>query len=80
MEVRRTHGGPAPVETGRALEEARTNLRADVAWVTGTRQAVASAEALAGLEDGLLTGSASLAHVAIAELEQMVGIPLRSAA
>ncbi len=45
VEVRRTHGGPAPVETGRALEEARTNLRADVAWVTGTRQAVASAEA-----------------------------------
>ena len=60
------HGaGPVQARRLRALADA-------VALAGGNAHVVpvASAEALAGLEDGLLTGSASLAHVAIAELEE----------
>ncbi len=44
VEVRRTHGGPAPAETMRALGEARHLLDDDCTWLTRTRQALAAAE------------------------------------
>jgi argininosuccinate lyase len=43
VEVRRTYGGPAPVETARAIEEARTALRADTVWLSAARESVAAA-------------------------------------
>ena len=45
VEVRRTHGGPAPDETARAIEESRALLDRDQAWLVRTRDALASAEA-----------------------------------
>jgi argininosuccinate lyase len=44
VEVRRTHGGPASTETGRALEASRQLLLRDEAWLDRTRQALAAAE------------------------------------
>jgi argininosuccinate lyase len=45
VEVRTTHGGPAPSETSRALEEARSALDADRAWLAQTAAAVERADA-----------------------------------
>jgi argininosuccinate lyase len=45
VEVRRTHGGPAPAETARAIQESRTLLQRDGAWLAGTREALAAADA-----------------------------------
>jgi argininosuccinate lyase len=45
VEVRRTHGGPAPDETARAIEESRALLDRDQTWLVRTRDALASAEA-----------------------------------
>jgi len=42
--VRTTHGGPAPAETGRALDAARAALDADHAWHVGRVDALAAAE------------------------------------
>ena len=42
VDVRRTLGGPAPIETSRALEQAGAALDADRAWLTRTRAAVDS--------------------------------------
>ena len=43
IEVRKTPGGPAPSETSRALQESRTHLAADRAWLDGRRSAIISA-------------------------------------
>jgi argininosuccinate lyase len=43
VEVRATHGGPAPGETARALDESRAILDADRAWLNETRQNLAAA-------------------------------------
>jgi argininosuccinate lyase len=43
VEVRRTLGGPAEAETGRALEESQRNLEADRNWLAGTRVFLAAA-------------------------------------
>jgi argininosuccinate lyase len=43
VEVRRTLGGPAPSETGRALDDSRQALAADRRWMTDTRAALAAA-------------------------------------
>jgi argininosuccinate lyase len=45
VEVRQTHGGPAPAETGRAIEQSRRLLEDDRAWLRGRRAALQSAEA-----------------------------------
>jgi argininosuccinate lyase len=45
VDVRRTHGGPAPEETARALGASRSALEADRAWLGGTREQLAAAEA-----------------------------------
>ena len=44
VDVRSTHGGPAPAETRRALGEARQHLDADRGWLAGVRTALAGAE------------------------------------
>jgi argininosuccinate lyase len=44
VEVRRTPGGPAPAETGRAVEEARRALDADRQWLADTRRRTMMAE------------------------------------
>ena len=44
VDVRRTPGGPSPIETSRALEQAGAALDADRAWLTRTRAAVTAAE------------------------------------
>jgi argininosuccinate lyase len=44
VDVRRTHGGPAPPETSRALAESREAFDRDAAWLTRAAQALASAE------------------------------------
>ena len=44
VEVRRTLGGPSPIETSRALEQAGAALDADRAWLTRARAAAAAAE------------------------------------
>ena len=44
VEVRRTHGGPAPQETIRALGDARRLLDDDRGWLAHTRQALAAAD------------------------------------
>jgi argininosuccinate lyase len=44
VEVRRTHGGPAPSETARAIAEARQALDGDAAWIAGIERALAAAE------------------------------------
>jgi argininosuccinate lyase len=43
VEVRRTHGGPAPDETARALGAARSALEADRAWTDRTQASLESA-------------------------------------
>jgi argininosuccinate lyase len=45
IEVRRTHGGPAPTETARALEDSRQALQRDLVWISRTSEALAGAEA-----------------------------------
>jgi argininosuccinate lyase len=45
VEVRRTHGGPSPSETTRAIEESRQLLQRDAAWLSRTRAALEAAEA-----------------------------------
>ena len=44
VEVRRTHGGPSPSETARAIEASRQLLQTDAAWMTKTRDALSAAE------------------------------------
>jgi len=44
VDVRRTPGGPSPIETSRALEQAGAALDADRAWLTRTRAEVTAAE------------------------------------
>jgi argininosuccinate lyase len=46
VEVRKSRGGPAPAETGRALEESRVRLAADRAWVSATTNHISAAERL----------------------------------
>ena len=43
VEVRATHGGPAPGETARALDASRAILDADCAWLNETRDHLAAA-------------------------------------
>ena len=44
VDVRRTPGGPSPIETSRALEQAGAALDADRAWLTRTRAALTAAD------------------------------------
>jgi len=46
VQVRRTLGGPAPEETGRALGVSEALLDEDHAWLTGRREALAAADRL----------------------------------
>jgi len=46
VEVRRTHGGPAPEETGRAAAASARQLEADRAWWTAATDALVAAERL----------------------------------
>ncbi len=43
VEIRRTPGGPAAVETGRAIERSNQTLEADERWLAATRAALAEA-------------------------------------
>jgi argininosuccinate lyase len=45
VEVRRTAGGPAPDQTGRAVEAARLALADDRSWLARTRESLAAAQA-----------------------------------
>jgi argininosuccinate lyase len=45
VEMRQTHGGPAPAETARALEASRRALDEDRAWLAARRAALQAAEA-----------------------------------
>jgi argininosuccinate lyase len=45
VEVRKTHGGPAPSETARALEESRRQLAADRGWLERVTAATTAATA-----------------------------------
>ena len=45
VDVRQTPGGPAPVETGRALEQSRTTLAADRSWFSDADDRLAGAHA-----------------------------------
>jgi len=44
VDVRKTHGGPAPDETARAVEASRHALEADRAWLAAKRQAIVDAD------------------------------------
>jgi argininosuccinate lyase len=44
VDVRRTHGGPAPEETGRAIAESQNSLDADEQWWKSATEALAAAE------------------------------------
>jgi len=44
IDVRRTHGGPAPTETSRALGESKRSLEADEGWWKSATEALRSAE------------------------------------
>ncbi len=44
VEVRQTPGGPAPVETARALGDSRTRLEGDREWLTHVRHGLGEAE------------------------------------
>jgi argininosuccinate lyase len=44
IEVRRTHGGPSPVETGRALSHSRDRLVGDQRWWADAMEALKGAE------------------------------------
>jgi argininosuccinate lyase len=46
VEVRRTHGGPSPSETARALGVAEVCLAADETWLDDTRSRLASSDAM----------------------------------
>ena len=46
VEVRQTPGGPAPVETARAIARSREVLAADRSWMTGTSDRLARANGL----------------------------------
>jgi argininosuccinate lyase len=54
VEVRKTHGGPAPAETARALQASRTQLAVDGRWLDERRSAIA------GAAEQLKTRSAAL--------------------
>jgi argininosuccinate lyase len=43
VEIRKTLGGPAPVETARAVEASRAALAADRKWVADTRNHLTAA-------------------------------------
>ena len=43
IEVRHTHGGPAPAETGRAIAQSRKALAADRSWFIATVERLAGA-------------------------------------
>jgi argininosuccinate lyase len=45
VEVRQTPGGPAPSETGRALEQSQAVLAADLSWLADTGDRLAGAHA-----------------------------------
>ena len=45
VDVRRTHGGPAPAETTRAIHESRQTFARDAAWLAEAREALSAAEA-----------------------------------
>ena len=45
VEVRSTHGGPAPAETARALDASRSVLRDERAWLQAAREHLESAAA-----------------------------------
>ena len=45
VEVRRTHGGPAPDETARALKASGDVLDRDETWLARIREALAAADA-----------------------------------
>jgi argininosuccinate lyase len=44
VEVRQTHGGPAPVEVDRALQQSRERLQADQRWWADAMEALQGAE------------------------------------
>ena len=44
VEIRKTHGGPAPSETARALEVSKAALTADEQWLADTRGRLTAAE------------------------------------
>jgi argininosuccinate lyase len=44
VEVRRTLGGPAPEETGLAIESSRRSFEADEAWLKAAKEAITDAE------------------------------------
>jgi hypothetical protein len=44
VEIRRTHGGPAPEETARAANVARQQLETDQTWWSNATDALAKAE------------------------------------
>ena len=44
VEVRHTHGGPAPEETARAIDDSRAALTTDSAWLGDVRDTLAAAE------------------------------------
>lgn len=44
VDVRRTHGGPAPAETGRALDRSREQLVVDQRWWTAGMESLKAAE------------------------------------
>ena len=44
VDVRRTPGGPAPVETARALAQSRDAVARDRAWLTGTARGIEAAQ------------------------------------
>jgi hypothetical protein len=43
VNVRRTHGGPAPDETAAALRESRAILERDASWAARAREALVAA-------------------------------------
>ena len=45
VEIRTTHGGPAPTETERAIGDARRAMEADAAWLTRMGESLRAAEA-----------------------------------
>ena len=44
VEIRKTHGGPSPSETARALGVSKAALSADEEWMAETRRRLATAE------------------------------------
>jgi argininosuccinate lyase len=45
VEIRRTHGGPAPEVTGAAIEASRTLLAEDASWIASSKARLLNAEA-----------------------------------